>query len=365
MRRLLVTVLLAALVALAGCGGSGTTTTAPTTDETTAATTTQESVSDFPPGASASGLTNASASGLTNASALIEAHIDALNDTAYAFELDATNTGGDTETRTRFAGATDGDDTVFRQNTTGSALELYASGDYALQRQSSGDTTRYQVLQGPIAAQQASSMTTVQQLVLATYLGAGDYAVTGTTTSDGTEYVELRATGVNESSSTAENVESFEATLLVTQDGRIDEFTGTVRANQSGTTTTTEFSYGVTDVGSADPSAPAWAADIPQVTASVADGGNALVVENTGGSAVAANTSLTLMTDAGYADVTFAAELAPGETAYVAATEGDGGLTATVTRDAPADGGFDFASANRVVLTGQAGSVVFQLVVEN
>lgn len=352
MRRVLLAVFLAGLVALAGCGGSGTTT-APTTGGTTG----QTAATALPPG-----VTDA---GITNASALVQAHVDALNGTAYAFGLDATSSRSDTVYRTHFSGATDGDETVLRQNASGARVDLYVSGDYAMQRQSTGSATQYRVLQGAIARQQASSLTNVQRVVLTTYLRAGNYTVTGTTTRDGTEYVELTATTANASSDLTRNVEAFEATVLVTPDGRVDEFTTSITTNQSGTTTTTEFTYRVTDVGSADPSEPGWTSEVPQVTASVSADGTALVLENTGGSALPAGASFTVTAGNRTGEITVQERLAAGDTVYVTATADGQQLNATVTRGQPDTGGVDLSTLDRVSVTGRTGGVTFQLVVES
>jgi len=378
MRRALLALLVASMIAVAGCAGGP----APTDTETTApggtptdtpadmptdtpgdggsvtetpdgedptdtpadgdATDTPEdgdtappSENGFPPGVDGSTV--------TNATALQAAHFDALSGSSFrvdvsetggpnplsftirngsgSVDLELSEVGGDGATSIHI---TENVTTVFNNSRTPPKVYSYGSTS-----QQFGTLFLYAIIFRAYPSQQ---------------LSAGTFEVDGTVTQDGEELTRLSATGVNETAVEGGGSTSSEATLtdmsgevLVRSDGLVRE----MRLQQTfDTGSTSELSFSVSGFGSTSAPEPDWIEEAPRVEGSLSEDGTVMKLSHTGGPEIPANTTLTL-SSGGFGggitptNVTLPTSLAPGDSVYVYATDSLRDPTVEVSVDEP------------------------------
>jgi len=362
MKRILLTVAVAAMLVLAGCNGGGQGTASPTgTDETpTDGTPTDGTPADgtdgddslsspnvpesldievSPSGPGSGGMDAVSSemyppgvdsSGVTNASTLVNSHFEAAG--ANAETRIAITTGGGTLGLVHRNGS-DGERLRYVNATTGQSETFWRSGSTVVRRNTSmsppvtysyGETnayTGYQVL----GLFRLSPFLTLNTMSM---------SVDGTTTVDGQEALRLSIDSVDRSSdgfSVGADLEDVSGYVLVTPEGVIRElhWEGTntnISATESMTVT-------VSGVGETTVERPDWATGYPDATVSTAGEGQVLALTHQGGDAIDAGARIQVGSGfSAYGNVTLSESLEAGETLYIVASGrfGDYNLTASV-----------------------------------
>lgn len=136
--------------------------------------------------------------------------------------------------------------------------------------------------------------------------------------------------------SRADEIQDYEATVLVTADGWVSHAEGSYVDADSNQRITFEWSV-ETDVGL--PERPGWTDRVPNVTLTLAEDGAYAVLENVGDTPLAANRTLVVRVAVGEQtetrEVTLSESLDPGEHLYVSAAETDDGLEVRLSESAP------------------------------
>ena len=243
-RNALLLIAIGCLVALAGCTGSlpggADGADGPTEDDLT-----------YPDGVSENG---------TNVSALADGHAEALNESSFSLAVDSTQNTSMGNQSLEVIAAVSADRENVRANVTGGGQRttLYLTESQRYTRMATGNDTVYDV-----SERQSSGM----QLVPSSYSGAAyleqfavqtgaNFTPSGVSEVDGTPVVVLRADGGNISEETP--LTSYDATILVDEDGVVRSFDVTAEAEQDGETSTVSFSMNVTDVNDTSVEEPSW-----------------------------------------------------------------------------------------------------------
>lgn len=350
-RRTIATVLLAVLLAFAGCSSGPGGTTAPNATDAPATNGGGTGLpSALPPGVNETGL--------ADASTLVDAHLASLNGTTYRFALAGGTATANQSAETTYDVAVGADHTLVSKESASADTTAWRNGSYALHRQSAGESVRYGAFAGPVRTG-VEDPRRLQRL-LVNYLHAASFDASATT-HEGTEHVELTAASANETFWGESNVTSLDVSVLVSPDGRIDRFAFSATVNRSGSQATVDLDYRLDAVGDVAPERPAWTDEVPQVRTSLVGDGDVLAIRNTGGSPAPANSTLTVAVSDAQGGVTLPAELAPGETVYVTAARNGSALNATVHATKPSEGTYDFSSSDRVLVVGRLGDTVARL----
>lgn len=337
-RRVAVVGCVALLLLVAGCSGgttqtstittatstaTATPTTSASTPTTTGTWTPNASVEQYPPGVASNGT-------LTNVTVLLDAHFDAMANQSMALTNEWTGPN-ESGVRRYVHGA---DQTpyysAYNRTTDGDRIteEFYWTGSHGYSRATFDERTRYSVFQNSTAGVNAWSHDDLfgPRFALQSALVGGNYSVNGTVERDGRTFVRLTADEV--SPTLNGTYEAYEGTALVTPDGVVYSVTTSV-ARDTDDTTKNHFEQSITldtDVDWSGP--PSWVADVSHLTVSTVEGGHALEVRNTGGTALPANASFTISVSNHtvwgtpiHGDVTgtvtTAARLEPGDSVYV------------------------------------------------
>ncbi|MFC3478862.1 hypothetical protein [Halobacterium litoreum] len=385
-RRAAVAVGVALLLVTAGCSGganpaSTATTTGPTTDAaaptdtteatatTSSATTTQPgtwspnaSVGQYPPGVADNGT-------LVNASTLLGAHFAATTNTSMALRLESSGDDG-VSAHT----LTHGPERVPFYSTAEEThdgervwTEFYGTQSHGFARVPVDNETHHLVYQNTTANVDAwtgyETFGGVEDHVHP-LLHGGSYSVNGTVERGDRTLVELTT-----DADSLETGHITNGTVLVTPAGVIYDVDATV-VQQTGEDTERRLDASMTldtDVEWSGP--PSWMADVPRLSLSIVEDGQAIEIRNTGGAAVPANTSFAitggesraLSATPGRGDVkgtvTTDAPLEPGEAVYVTAGA-DGAASSFALHDDPTRGEYTFGNAG---LTGGLGSIYYRL----
>lgn len=364
MKRILLTVAVAAMLVLAGCnGGQGTAT--PTQNGSSNGAAAGLSTPDVPdgldiglepagPGSGGMDAVTADTyppgvddSGVTNATALVSAHFEAAGANAVtrmAFSsaggtLGIVHRNGSSGERLRYVNTTTGRDeswwhsgsTVVRRNTSASPPVTYSHGETNLY-------TGYQ-------------FTGLIRVIPFVTLDSMSLSVDGTTTVDDQRVLRLAIDGFNESSSSNWNLrqglQNVSGYLLVTPEGVIREMH--YEATDANSSQKTSMTVTVSGVGSTSVSRPDWATGYPDATLSTTGEGSVLALTHEGGSAIPAGTRVQvgggIVT---YGNVTLSESLDSGETLYVVATGRFGDYDVTASVGSQPDVPEDAASFTRV-----------------
>lgn len=241
-RNALLLIAVGCLVALAGCSGAL---------SSTGADGQSEDDLTYPDGVSENG---------TNVSALADGHAEALNGSSFSLTIASTQNSSMGNQSSEVTAAVSADRETVRANVTGGGQQstLYLTESQRYTRMTTGDDTVYDV-----SERKSSGM----QLVPSSYSGAAyveqfaaqtgaNFTPTGIREVDGTPVVVLRADGGNISEQTP--ITSYDATILVDEDGVIHSLDVTAEAEQDGETSTVSFSLNVTDVDDTTIEEPSW-----------------------------------------------------------------------------------------------------------
>ncbi|SDF00796.1 hypothetical protein [Halorientalis regularis] len=351
MKRILLTVAVAAMLVLAGCNGGGQGTASPSGTETAtngAQAETELSSPDVPDsldvgislaGPGSGGMDTVSSdmyppgvdsSGVTNTTALVASHFEAAvanAETRMAFRssggtLGLVHKNGSSGERLRYVNATTGKtetywhsgSTVVRRNESKSPPVTYSHGETNLY-------TGYQFLG-------------IFRVIPFATLNSMSLSVDGTATVDGQQVLRLAVNGFNRSASTwnvRSGLQNASGYVLATPEGVIRELHW--EATNVNTSQTESMTVTVSGVGSTSVTRPDWAGEYPDATVSTTSGGQVLALTHEGGDAIPADTRIQVGSGfSAYGNVTLAESLESGETLYVVATGrfGDYNVTARV-----------------------------------
>ncbi|AQL43355.1 hypothetical protein BV210_11930 [Halorientalis sp. IM1011] len=346
MKRVLVTVAVAAMLVLAGCngGGQGTPTATNGTESTTesefsadVSTPTDLDVSVSRAGPGAGGAASADLyppgvdeSGVYNASALVTRHFETAG--ANAVMRAEFITGGGT-TRLVHRNGSSGERFTMVNETRGTAETWWASNATVVRwngsaspslTYSQGDTNTYTTYQ----------FTGLFRAVPFLILNTTDLAVDGTTSVDGQEVLRLSIEGVRNTSGgfvVDENISDLRGYVLVTPDGVVREMHYQSTDDRTGATESVTVT--VSGVGSTTVDRPSWASGYPDLTVSTGKDSSVLALEHRAGGSIPVDTRLRVGSDfVAYGNVTLSESLEAGETLYVVASGrfGDYNVTGSV-----------------------------------
>ncbi|GAB7094754.1 hypothetical protein JCM30237_19070 [Halolamina litorea] len=282
------------MLLLAGCSGGGTVTD-PATDVTTN-TTTDATATDAPGTATTTAAAppenvdfapGTGAEGITNTSALLDAHMRALNGSAY--RVDASQDTGDTSAEIVVA---ESGDRLRISTTAGGATtagtDVWSTADRSVTRRQTNGSVSYSVAgDGTPGAGLAASISDLYVLTPLAGIQYGEFDYDGTVERDGDRLLRFVATGVNESaveSANASAVSSYDATVLVSERGVVREATVDATEVVDGESRTVNTTYEATT--GVEPTAPSWLEEVPDISVSLTANGSLLVVDHGGGPAV-------------------------------------------------------------------------------
>ncbi|QLH80356.1 hypothetical protein [Halosimplex pelagicum] len=360
-----VTLVVAALVVLSGCGalGGGTATPAggdaPTTGSTDAPTpgasaddggstdaetaTGAGTETSFPtltpvaratPGGGQSLPPGVNADGSVNETALVVAHFEAANATGWRL---AHRNGNDTQVLYSAGAAS------YERDEQGVAW--FRDGVLVSNRTLIG--APYEMDSTFNTSMGSTRPTDGIRLALGIRLGTSNYVWNGTTEHEGRTLHALRMTGPK---GLGDSLDHYTGRLLVDDSGRIHRLTGEVGENESvAQAYNFDYEWGVDSVPR-----PPWFDRVPRGVVEKTPDGTALNVTLTGGPAVPADTELTFRHDGTRRTVTLAAPLEPGESLYVGLRTEDGERAVAASRE-PLDGaGLVDLSGSQTRLSGTA-----------
>lgn len=352
MKRVLLTVTVAAMLVLAGCNGGGQGTASPTGTDGPATDGTQADVSVSTPdvpdslgidvsaaGPGSGGMDAVSpdmyppgvdSSGVTNATTLVNAHFEAAGsnaETRMVFRssggtLGLVHRNGSAGERLRYVNATTGQSesfwrsgsTVARQNASKSPPITYSYGE-------TNTYTGYQFL-GLI------------RVIPFTTLNGMSLSVDGMTTVDDQDLLRLSIDSFNRSTdglSVQSGLENPSGYALVTSEGVIREMHW--EATNTNTSQTESMTVTVSGVGETSVTEPDWASGYPDATVSTESEGQVLALTHQRGDAIPADTRVQVGSGfSSFGNLTLSEPLESGETLYIVASGrfGDYNVTANV-----------------------------------
>jgi hypothetical protein len=305
-------------------------------------------VDHYPPGVADNGT-------LANVTALVDAHVDATVDRPLEFTVEWTNPG-ESVVRHYARGAEPTPYYSAFERTSGgrqTTEQFYATGTRGYSRIDVDNETYDYVLQNTTHDVRAWTETGVlnPRSSLKRFLDRGNYSLSGTVERGGRTVVELTA---DEGTSVfGDSLTAFEGTVLVTPEGVVYEV-GEAYADSE---EHHEKSITVaTDVEWSEP--PSWVTDVPRLSLSILQDGQAVEIPNTGGAALPGNVSLRVdgrteplwgaphpivRTDANGV-VTTDTRIEPGDAVYVTAGA-DGSSSSFALHDEPTRGEDTFGFA--------------------
>lgn len=253
MRRAISAALLAVLVVAAGCGGTvGGGTESPTTTETATPTPTPTPTSTgTPTPISASGFPGVNGTQV-NETQVSRAHERALQNGAYAIDIEQHVNDTDVRVEARRAG----DESVLRLTVDETTTTDYTNGsqEYTRVEEPNGSVTyRNTTLHDP------SPYTGTA--VIDDFIESADHVPTAVTTHDGVRVVELTATRESvkpEALVGNTTVDSFSSRLLLDRDGRVRLFTYRISGTTDGEPFAFRLEFRLSGVGETTVDRPAW-----------------------------------------------------------------------------------------------------------
>ncbi len=287
----------------------------------------------FPPGTSASGI--------TNATRLLDEHRNRLNDTTYVER-------GDWEDASP---VTDGNGTVRRFDTTGinTTVEKGAEGTLFV-IEGENDSTSFWFEDGAVASknshrgegvafyvyERAGSgptsdatlldrrITGISSSGIAPYLIGVDYECAGTVTRENRTLYRFASTGLND---TAENewgqepfpsrVGRIDATVLVDRQGIVRSLDATAVHAAGNRSVSVRTTYSVSRTGNVTTTTPDWVtAELPHLNASLTGNGTVLALNHSGGTAVS-TAALLVRSPNRSSHAEFSGTFEPGDTLYL------------------------------------------------
>lgn len=358
MTRRFATILVVALVVLAGCSGGPATTTAPDTETTTenSETTTSDSLNRVtvpselvPPGANERSI--------VNARQLVQAHSGALGNVSHRSETTYTNLGADDASEVEYVLEAGSDGYASNRTTTAngsvSSEAVYYADDVVRIRDHSDGETTFRYATGPTrtSLQYTRPQRPVGQVFLFYEGMVGSLQATDFATINDQKVVKYQSTGMNESrfeqvrgalgvpNATLEDV-SIE--LFVDRNGVIHDLDASMTVTTGdGEEETFGLTHRLRGWEATTPSAPSWVDAVPALAGSVSEEGRLVELENTGSESISNYTAGVAGNVS--ADTTVNRTLAPGETAFLYVTT-DGNETMLHVRDERPDVPSDAAS---------------------
>ena len=347
MRRVLLVLLVASMVAIAGCStGTDTpesTTVAgdvtdtpgdgdgPVTDTPGAGTDTPGAGTDTPgtgtdtPGA---GQPPGVGDRGVNGSAIAAAHYSIVRNSS--FRVDVSEDGGSTPVTFTLLNGTDGARIDIEQSGTDRIERFYISPEFVTNFNDTASPPKtYSV--GPTGEQFAVGFT--YAILFGLYpgrqLGVGTFETNGTVTQNGEQLTRLSVTGVNETAVRENDFSSANGTLtdmtgeiLVRSDGLVREMSLRQTFDDG---ETRDLSFELSGLGSTSAAEPDWIDEAPRLEGSLSPNGSVMELTHTGGREVPAGTNLTLASGGfggGLAptNVTLPQSVSEGDSVYVYAT---------------------------------------------
>lgn len=299
-RRVVCSLVLVALVALAGCT-SGPLGDSPGTDATDASTT--ESLGDlsFPDGANDEAV--------VNGTALAAAHTDVLSETGYVVELAASHSSAQRSQSSTYVVRRDAETGELHQRVveeSGSTEErLFAYANETATYQKRGvDSPSYQVETSTTSDDQATNnvVRAVDTLVL-----LGNWTDPSVVSTDGRTFVEYDFGGVSTDAEfiDAEAVTNASGSLLVDLRGVVHRVTLNVTRERDGTSSTGRYEYRVETLGDVTVEKPDWVSTAVEQDESATTSGRVTVVAGVGNveDGRVETVNLTVMRAAGASDI--------------------------------------------------------------
>lgn len=240
MKRIVASVLVAALLALAGCVGSlpGT---GPTLDDV-----------EYPNGVSDGGV---------NATALVDAHEAGLENRSFTLEMTLTG-ASENESQSyavRNAVSADRSRMLAHTNTSTGTTDVYFTADRVYQRSVLDGRTSYDVRERTSRAPQAAPGPLTGVRFLRQYLSTANFTPTGVTVDDGTTLIVLTADTASLVNNSMTNVTRFDARVLVDERGVVHRATLDYAAvSADGETISGSTTLRVTDIGETTVTEPDW-----------------------------------------------------------------------------------------------------------
>lgn len=262
--------------------------------------------------------------GSVNESALLNAHFEALNESASRQHY-----------LTRSNGTVDSNATTYRNDshllhrsrgTFSSVTYQPTDREWTAEHERWGDE-RYVFTDDRSGAISAGSSI---GFGLAIYVGSGQFEQVGTSTYRGAQVVRLEADSAKSTGLAAE-YQQYEASLLVDERGLLRRATGTVNAGE-GPPTSFDITA-TTDVETVP--RPTWVPKLVRGEASLVANDTALAVRITGGPTVPANTNVEFSSRLRTVTVQSDRPIEPGATLYFSLSPGEYEPTATLTRTPP------------------------------
>jgi hypothetical protein len=369
MRQVALAVVLASLVALAGCGGatdggSPTSTGSDTQASPTATATSTPSLEDvdYPDGAGADGFTDPS--GLQVRQQAL------LNETSFTLSYDVERVAGPKSgTNASLHTVYTPEGSVTNLNSESSNAVIWSDeGGTALKSGSEGQTSYayYDRNSSYVEDVYRNYGLSIGPQLVRQYIEAFEYEATGTYRSDGHTYVEYESTAVNESYGEGGQKTNFvggNVSLVLRGDGLVTEFDAETTVETDEGKSERESTYRVTDVGSTTADEPGWLdQEIPTVEAEPVGDGSVLKVTHAGGPAIEGGQLLVSVSSFGQVQLE---EFSDGDTVYVTAVEDGRQLNLTLHDQRPEPGAdaVDFSAADEVLLQIGSQSVTVTMVV--
>jgi len=365
-------VALALLLALAGCGGvefgaSDTGGPAKATEWPEAETIEAEPLGEttLPPGVNESGV--------MNASRLLAAHRENFPAAPYRIRMDSADAdlGQDTtlvlaqtEARARL-----------RRSISEEPTTYWASGEQLVVAVDDGSGVTYARGRTPTADRMLELSSRARTGTLP-YVRFGELEVVGAVTLDERRYVKLRLTGLNsmelaaspwEPADSKGTVKGATGWVLVSTDGVVSQsrIEVTYERDDAGLVTDT-LRYRLSDEAKVDIQRPEWISRAPHVVSSLSEDGTRLVLENVGQRPIVAGTELEMRTGKEELGVVQVPErIGPDERLYVTATRGEVDETTSVQAHvdppAPTNQMVDFDRYDTLVIEGRSEVGTFQV----
>jgi hypothetical protein len=345
------TVLVVALVVLAGCSGGPATSTTPDAGPSEETTTTDASdggdrnrvtvPSDLrPPGASARAI--------GTPRTLLRAHVNAMRNVSSESTLSFTSLSGNGTTVVEYEVARTADgDYVSSRRTVGNGTpvgeDVYVTGDAVTIQSIQPNETTYQYAKGPTRTrfQYGEPSNPLPSVALLYFSMSSGMKATDFATVNGQKTVRYDDTGVNESRFRQfrgalgvpnGSVEDFSFTAYVSANGVLQDAEATLSV-ETGTGETRSFTldHRVESYGSASVSKPSWVAGVPQLNGTIVQNGTAVRLENEGEGTLFEHTVGVQGNVTTSADVN--ESIAPGDVRYLYATGSGNETTLRVTED--------------------------------
>ena len=361
-RKVALTLLVAVLVALAGCGGNvNQTTTASPNDTTTASprggTSTPTDTSTNSKPLSSITLPDGISQSSVEETKLLETHKEALNSASFTENIRVAIATGvnlkdprvTSSAHTARVNPSNGKALVLRQSGDAQSKEMYSFGSMAYIKTTQDGSTQYAA---------SSRMLSVNELVapflVKPYLDAAAYTPQKVVTKNGQSFIKLRVTGIENpqiirNQMQAKSVSNATGSALVDTTGRIHSLELTIQftPEQADVTNEIRVSMNLKNVGSTNIEKPSWVSQAKK-TALATDislvNGQYVKVTPTNGELKMGMAFYVFLKGQGDSKVTVPQEVASGESVFIYAQGGEIKLSTTEPSNAQKIGGYSLVA---------------------